>query len=165
MNSSRHDWLFAYGSNMNVEDFREWLTSNGHCADGILRVEPATLPGYRIVWNYYSVSRKGGAANVEPCAGRELPGLALSVNEATLKATDHKEGHPSSYNRGSSRLAVRLYNGETVDAWLYVAVRDRCSATPVLPRREYLQLLVDAARRYSLPPWHITELEATQPLD
>jgi hypothetical protein len=158
-------WVFAYGSNMDVDDLRGWLAKKGHGADGILRVEPATLARHRLVWNYRSVSRNGGAANVEPCDGRELPGLALSVDPKTLKAIDEKEGHPSYYRRGSSPLSVRLHDSSEIAAWLYIAVQARCNATPVWPRRDYLQLLVDAARKHALPAWHIAELEATPTVD
>jgi hypothetical protein len=158
-------WVFAYGSKMDVDDLRGWLAKKGHGADGLVRVERATLAGYRLVWNYRSVSRDGGAANVEPCEGRDLPGLALFVNAKTLKAIDQKEGHPRYYSRGSSTRTVRLHDGGEIAAWLYVAVQARCSVTPVWPRRKYLQLLVDAARKNALPAWHVAELEATSTVD
>ena len=158
-------WVFAYGSNMDVDDLRGWLARKGVEPDGLLRVERAMLAGYRLVWNYRSISRDGGAANVEPCEGRDLPGLTLSVDAKTLKAIDQKEGHPSYYSRGSSPLTVRLQDNGEVAAWLYVAVQARCSVTPVWPRRDYLQLLVDAARKHALPAWHVAELEATSTVD
>src|SRR5262249_13817629 len=116
-------------------------------------------------WNYRSVSRDGGAANVERCAGRDLPGLALSVDAATLAAIDRKEGHPRYYSRGSSRLTVRLQRGEDIAAWGYVAVPERVSAAPVPPRRAYLELLLKAAREHPLPAWYVAELEATTTVD
>jgi gamma-glutamylcyclotransferase (GGCT)/AIG2-like uncharacterized protein YtfP len=158
-------WVFAYGSNMDVDHLRDWLDKKGYRLDGLLRVEPATLAGYRLVWNYYSKSRNGGAANVEPCEGREISGLALSVDPKTLKAIDQKEGHPTFYSRGSSQLTARLNNGEEIGAWLYVVVHTRCENTPVWPRREYLELLIKAARKYGLPAGYIGELEATSTAD
>lgn len=165
MSSGQPEWVFAYGSNMDVDDLRGWLATKGLEADGIRRVERAALTGYRLVWNYRSTSRDGGAANVEPCAGQDLPGLALSVDAMTLTAIDQKEGHPRYYNRGSSPLPVRLLTGEEIVAWVYVAIPDRCSASPVPPRRAYLQLLINAARQHGLPAWHVAELEATSTVD
>ncbi len=165
MSASDPVWVFAYGSNMDVEDLRSWLAKKACGADGLLRVEQATLTGYKLVWNYRSISRDGGAANVEPCGGRDLPGLALSVDATTLTAIDQKEGHPRYYNRGSSPLPVRLLTGEEIVAWVYVAIPDRCSASPVHPRRAYLQLLINAARQHALPAWHIADLEATPTVD
>lgn len=165
MSASKTEWVFAYGSNMDTGDLRGWLAANGCRGDGILRVEPAILVGYRLVWNYRSISRNGGAANVEPCPGRELPGLALSVDASTLTAIDRKEGHPGYYSRGDLRLVVRLLRGEDISAWVYVAVPERCSAAPVPPRRAYLDLLLRAAREHALPAWYVAELEGTATVD
>ncbi len=39
------------------------------------------------------------------------------------------------------------------------------SATPVWPRRDYRQSLVDAAMKHALPAWYLADLEATQTVD
>lgn len=158
-------WVFAYGSNMATDDLMRRIVGEGGSADGLVRVERAFLPGHRLVWNYRSNTRGGGAANVEKCAGRELPGVALLVDEAVLSVIDRKEGHPSFYSRGASPIRVWLSGGEEIRAWVYVAAKRRCSATPVLPLRAYLQLLIDGARKHGLPPMHIAELEATPTAD
>ena len=165
MNTTEPEWVFAYGSNMDLDDLRGWLADQGQSANGIQRVEQAALPDHRLVWNYHSVSRQGGAANVEPCAGRDLPGLALLVDAATLQAIDRKEGNPRYYSRGRSPLTLRLQGGQEVSAWVYVAVPERCSDTPVPPRRAYLGLLLKAARKYALPAWYLAELEGTMTAD
>jgi hypothetical protein len=165
MSAAEAQWVFAYGSNMDLGDLRSWLAAKGHRAGGIRCVQPAVLAGYRLIWNYRSISRDGGAANVGPCVGRDLPGLALSVDDATLAAIDPKEGHPRFYSRGSSPLAVRLQRGDDILAWVYVAVPERCSAVPVSPRRAYLELLRNAATEHALPAWDIAELEATAAAD
>ena len=165
MNASETEWVFAYGSNMNLGDLRGWLAAQGHSGDGIRRVELAILPGYRLVWNYRSITRDGGAANVAPCAGRNLPRLALSVDARTLATIDRKEGHPRYYSRASAPIVVRLQRGEDISAWVYIAVPERCSAAPVPPRRAYLDLLLKAAREHALPAWYVAELEATTTAD
>jgi hypothetical protein len=158
-------WVFAYGSNMATDDLTSWMASTGTPTSGLVRIEPATLPDHRLVWNYYSRRRDGGAANVEPCAGRDLPGVALLVDAAVLDAIDQKEGHPRYYSRGPSTLRVRLRRSDEVGAWVYVAVPGRRSPTPVLPRRAYVRLLIAGARQNGLPPSHIAELEATPTAD
>lgn len=163
--SGNEHWVFAYGSNMNPDDLRGWLVERGYRADGILQVERAVLPGYRLIWNYYSTTRNGGAANIEPWEGRELPGVALRVDSETFKAIDQKEGHPDYYDRGDSPRTVRLHSGQLVKAWVYVAVPSKCRAYPVWPCRAYLSKVIDAARTHGLPDWHIAELEATPTAD
>ena len=158
-------WVFAYGSNMATDDLKRRIVDEAGSADGLVRVAGAFLPDHQLVWNYRSSTRKGGAANVERCYGRELPGVALLVDEAVLGVIDRKEGHPSFYNRGASPVRLRLSGGEEINAWVYVAARRRCSPRPVLPRRAYLQLLIDGARQHGLPATHIAELEATPTAD
>src|SRR5262245_18783457 len=114
------EWTFAYGSNMNVDDLRSWFEKKGHKDARIERYERATLPEYRLVWNYFSHSRKGGAANVERFEGAALPGIALHVNTAGLAAIDRKEGHPKSYSRCDAPVTVQLSDGTSVRAWLYI---------------------------------------------
>ncbi len=165
MSAGNSEWVFAYGSNMHVGNLRGWLAANEHHVDGIRRVEPALLAGYRLVWNFRSISRDGGAANIEPCAGRDLPGLALSIDTKTLLAIDQKEGHPRNYNRSSSRWGIQLRCGKEISAWVYVAVPERCSVKSVPPRRAYLELLLNAAKEHDLPEWYVAELEATATAD
>jgi hypothetical protein len=158
-------WVFAYGSNMATDELARLRPFSGGQATGVARVEPAFLPGHRLVWNYRSRKRDCGVANVEPCSGRDLPGVALLVNAECLGAIDEKEGHPHAYSRGSSLVTVHLARGGEVDAWVYVVRPERRSAMPVLPNREYLQLLIDGARHHGLPAAHIRELEATPTAD
>lgn len=159
------EWTFAYGSNMSIDDLQAWFAQKGHTAARVERVEPATLPGYRLIWNYYSNSRKGGAANVERAAGQILPGVALLVSCETLSAIDKKEGHPKYYSRGEARVPVQLADGTSIDAWLYVAVADRCRSATVPPRRAYLDIMILAAERVGLPAEHVAILRATPTAD
>ncbi|MBI1865343.1 MAG: gamma-glutamylcyclotransferase [Nitrospirae bacterium] len=149
---------------MDMDNLKAWMKLKGYSTDGIQRVEKATLPGFRLVWNYYSNARSGGAANIEP-SNRDLPGVAFEVDADTLKAIDRKEGHPRVYSRGDTLRTIGLESGEEIKAWVYIVLPSRCQKTPVRPRREYLQILVRAAKLHGLPSWHILELERTPTQD
>jgi gamma-glutamylcyclotransferase (GGCT)/AIG2-like uncharacterized protein YtfP len=159
------EWVFAYGSSMNTEDLHRWLTGHGRSTEGILQAAAASLPGYRMAWNYRSRMRRGGAANLRTAPGREMFGVALQVDEPTLLALDAKEGHPEIYSRGERQLAVRLRDGTEIQAWVYLVVPERCSERGEWPRKEYLRLVVEGAREHGLPAWHVRELEVTPTLD
>lgn len=151
-------WVFAYGSNMELDDLARWLGERGYPQLVPIAMEPGMLPGYRLCWNYRSPARKGGAANVEPCDGPPLPGLALAVDAALLEAIDHKEGHPERYKR--ELLPVMLASGRRIEAWVYRVTEDwRVEGEPVWPRGAYLELLLKGARHHGLPDWHIAALE------
>lgn len=150
---------------MDVIDLRRWLVGRGHADPRVERAEVAFLSGYRLVWNYRSGSRRGGAANVEPADGRELPGLALQVDAPTLCGIDLKEGHPHRYRRGPRRVPVQLESGERLRAWLYVVLPEFTEDAFVPPRRAYLDLLLGAAQRHAFPGWYVAELAATPTAD
>ena len=159
--SASFDWTFAYGSNMDVDDLQAWFMRNGYTAARVERMTRAELADHRLVWNYRSKSRRGGAANVEPAPGNTLHGVALLVNAGTLAALDKKEGHPRSYSRGAAKVSIKLDNKSEVDAWLYVALPSRCEPTTVPPTRDYLEIIIRAATRVGLPAEHIAMLHAT----
>jgi hypothetical protein len=127
----------------------------------ILAVEVGSLQGFELVWNYFSKSRKAGAANVQPREGRSLPGLALNVNNSCLAGIDAEEGHPNYYDRGDKPVSVVLIDGRKVDCWLYIARPDRTKNEPIPPSKQYLDLLINAAKKYSFPEWYLNELLAT----
>ena len=92
------EWVFAYGSNLHIQDLKHWLRHYGYSDEGIIQVLPAILDNYRLVWNYYSPVRKGGAANVEPAPGHQVLGALLELTPETLPGIDRKEGHPKRYS-------------------------------------------------------------------
>lgn len=159
------DLTFAYGSNMNIEDLRDWLEAQGFSRADVAPLGVAVLKDFRLVWNYFSTSRGGGAANVEPFPKSSLYGLLLEVTPAGLEALDKKEGHPKYYSRGSSRMKISLVEGGDRDAWVYIANHEKCSSSPVLPKRQYLSLILDAAKQHRFPKQYVVELQNTKTVD
>jgi hypothetical protein len=156
------DWIFAYGSNMDLNDLHAWFKQRSCYKDAnITTVSPAQLPGYRLVWNYYSFARAGGAANIEPVNDRDLPGLALSVGKLEFDAIDEKEGHPNVYSRGNERQLIQLADGTELKAWVYIVSPSHIKPHFVPPQRKYLNILIRAANQYRFPIWYLRELEAT----
>jgi gamma-glutamylcyclotransferase (GGCT)/AIG2-like uncharacterized protein YtfP len=153
------EWVFAYGSNMNLDDLSAWLSRHGYATDGITTFVRATLRDHHLVWNYYSNARGGGAANVEASPGHVLPGIALRVDAATRAAIDEKERHPNYYSRGTRTYELLTEGGSTIDAWVYSVRPERCRATAEWPTRMYRSLLVEAAIVHALPEEHISYLE------
>jgi len=154
-----HCWVFAYGSNMDMPDLARWVREEGVIDDAPSQIRSATLLRHQLVWNYRSVARRGGAANIEP-GPENLPGVVLEVTEALLHAIDRKEG--PSYARAVHRVATP--QGE-IDAWAYRVIAERREATPIYPRQDYLEIMLRAARLHELPKAHISALENTPTLD
>jgi len=156
-------WVFAYGSNMELGDLRRWLTEARLPPGELYRSVPATLPGFRLVWNYFAPSRAGGAANIERHDGSVLYGVALHVDAVLLAGIDRKEGHPGIYER--TLVPARLDTGEAVDAWVYIVRPEHVQPEYVPPTRHYRGLLIQGARNHRLPAFYIEELERLRTID
>lgn len=156
-----HDFIFAYGSNVNRSDLRAWLEADGFDSSLVMEATPATLDGYDFVWNYYAISRGGGTANLEPKEKSTIWGVLLEVDETLLKAFDRKEGHPFFYSRGEERIQVRRTdNGKTVLAWVYFAKPNRGDRRDIWPSRNYKTIVLNAAVFWRFPEDYIEKIKA-----
>ena len=156
-------WVFAYGSNMHLGDLERFACQSGAARGAILQSAVARVADMRLAWNYFSASRGGGAANVEPAAGATLHGLALEVDAQMLEVIDRKEGYPTRYGR--SLLPLDLAQGRTVDGWLYCVQPHLIRGEEVLPTRHYLGLIVEAASTHGLPREYVDTLRAIRTVD
>lgn len=156
-------WVFAYGSNMDLDDLARWLRERGHPERAPHEICAAVLEAHRLVWNYRSPARKGGAANIEAHAASSLPGVCLLVDEALLQALDEKEGHPHRYARQLRR--VRIAGDRDAFAWVYAVTEAWCQDEPCWPRRAYLDIVLRGARTHELPTWHLDALAKVETVD
>jgi len=155
-------WVFAYGSNMDLEDLGLWLTASNLPPARIVQAQAAKLVGYRLVWNYFAATRGGGVANIEPADG-DLPGVALRVDRQTLSALDRKEGYPSRYGRSLTQAV--LGSGTRIQAWAYRVQAEHVVDEVVLPSRHYKNILLRGATHFELPVAHIELLSSIPTCD
>lgn len=155
-------WVFAYGSNMDLEDLGRWLTTSNLPPARIVQAQAAKLVGYRLIWNYFAASRGGGVANIERADG-DLPGVALRVDRQTLSALDRKEGYPTCYGRSLAPAILR--SGTRIQAWAYCVQTEHVVEQVVLPSRHYKNILIRGATRFELPLEHIEHLSAIPTCD
>lgn len=153
-------WVFAYGSNMHLWDLGQWLRGRGF-PDRVAESHAAVLEGHRLVWNYYSRSRRGGAANVEPSTGNHVHGVLLGVSSETLAGIDAKEGHPNVYSRGvQPRRTRRASCGTPVLAWVYEVQPHWRQSRQVRPSCHYRRLMLEGAQAHGLPAAYLVALRA-----
>ncbi len=143
---------------MDLDDLRRWFAEHDHEWQEPARVESCALAHHRLTWNYYSDTRRAGAANVEPWEGASLPGVLMVVGEAFLRGIDAKEGHPTRYRR---RLrAITTDAGDVAEAWVYAVEPAFLRSYHTAPSPSYIHLMLRAARRHSFPAEYVVELEA-----
>jgi len=151
---------------MDLGDLARWAEEKGYPAPGVLARHLAYLRGYERVWNYRSRARGGGAANVQSAEQGGVWGLALEVDEPTLRLIDRKEGHPGRYSRGDEPLLVELvHEGRAVQGWVYQVTDDFLCDEIIPPTRAYLELIVRSAHHHGFPSDALEALKATPCVD
>ena len=161
--SKATDLVFAYGSNMNLEDLTKWLEKQNYRGERPVIIGAARLDGYRLTWNYWSPVRRGGAANVTVSRADCVWGALLEIEPSLLSFFDLKEGHPIRYDRGAHRK--KLYSQKQdglVEAWVYCVTPEYSRAETCLPTAHYLNLVMTAAIALKLPALYVKTL-AEQP--
>jgi hypothetical protein len=90
---------FAYGSNLNQQDFDDWCSRRGF-SKGLLRFHSkANLPDFDLAFSYRSATRNGGVLDIKPRTGQLVPGVLFEIDDEGWDALDAKEGAPSVYKR------------------------------------------------------------------
>ncbi|MCY0870901.1 MAG: gamma-glutamylcyclotransferase [Firmicutes bacterium] len=125
---------FAYGSCMDETDFARTCPAAKKRGRGVLK-------GYRLRFNGYSGSRKGGIANIERKPREEVYGVLWEVTPAMQKRLDRREGAPWFYRRIPVQVVTE--DGERVRAFTYELVRPYL--WDVRPHPHYLHLLMRSA--------------------
>jgi len=148
---------------MHLPDLRGWLKCHHPLVSLPVQFRAAELPGFELVWNYWSPVRQGGAANAQRSEKKRiLYGALLQVGSDTLEALDQKEGHPTRYSRLPKPLNCRSLDGQLeVEAWIYQVTDEYRSAQPISPTASYLKLLTEGAEALKLPSPYLRWLYQT----
>ena len=148
---------FAYGSNLNLKDLREFEKRNGinekksfvdsiNISDGIF-----FLPDYQLQFSIYSKGREGGVLDVIPKTGHAVAGKLFEVDNWDL--LDLKEGSPNFYKKIS--ITVIDENGKTFDAFTYV-VNSKNKRNYVKPNQNYVKVVSEGYKEFGILdkfPW------------
>lgn len=150
---------FAYSSNMNQQDLDNYCRKKGRPLINLDSRSPnvCVLGDFRLDFNYYSPSRGGGTANIEPAPREHVEGVLFDIDNVDKKTIDAKEGAPWNYRRifvsVISRDGTKKENVIT-----YTVCEDRKTEfTP--PTREYKQIVINGARAFGLSEEWIEKLE------
>ena len=149
-------WYFAFGSNMHDDVFR-----------GRRRMNPrewrvARVAGYRLRFNLEGRPRgRAAPANIEPCPGEEVWGVAYRIARRDLLRLNSTEGIPGGYYR-PIRVAAEDAESRPLPAVAYAA---RGGETDGNPSLRYIMLLREGARAHGLPDRWLEKLDRIRPAD
>lgn len=141
---------FAYASNMTPAVIRRLCPQHRYL--GVAR-----LADHRLSFSRRSVKTQTGVADIVQAPGETVWGVLYEIDDNGLAAIDRKEGHDWAYIRVS--LPVRLEAGGPERTAVIYTVRFKEPAQ-VPPSREYLDLVIAAARERGLPGPYIERIEA-----
>ena len=116
-------YSFAYGSNTDDQDWRDWCARTGHDPAAIRPISPGILPDARLTFDFFSQSRGGGALNFQSRLGGYIEGVVLEVSAAGWQALDQKEGAPHAYQRRTRHII--LPDGAALEASAYQVTPER----------------------------------------
>lgn len=142
---------FAYGSNLNQNDFNKWCSQRGK-PKGLLKFHSnANLPDFDLAFSYRSKTRNGGVLDIRPRTGQLVPGILFEVDGKGWKALDEKEGAPNFYER----VNVQVLNerGESLEAVTYRVCNSR-KLQFVAPHPAYVEIV-----RQGLEDWGIGDAQ------
>ncbi|MEY4565534.1 MAG: hypothetical protein RLY14_504 [Planctomycetota bacterium] len=146
-NSRTTMFYFAYGSNLNEENFHQWCERHRFTNIQLDYVAHAELPDHELAFTCESHSRGGGVLDVRPRLGQCVPGVIFQVNEEAIAALDAKEGAPTWYER----KYVKVINGigDFVPVLTYV-VSDSKRQKYVKPSDSYLKIVQQGYRQHRI---------------
>jgi hypothetical protein len=155
---------FAYGSNMDEDDFNKWCENHGkekRFEDIFRNIQPVKLNDYALRFNYYSINRCGGAANIMPAQGKCVYGLLMDIKDQDLAIVDEKEGLRT-YQKLT--VAVKTISDSTPipDVTTYKVVNTNETEKDCPPTIEYLHLIIKSAINNEFPIEYIRELNQIQ---
>jgi gamma-glutamylcyclotransferase (GGCT)/AIG2-like uncharacterized protein YtfP len=135
---------FAYGSNLDEENWALWCDRKGYDRASIEAVGPAWLPDHELVFHSPSRLRGGGTLDVRRRHGSAIPGALFRVRD--WEGLDAKEGASVGQYRRISVTAL-TDDGRSHRATTYRLCDDRIGDF-VAPEPAYRQLVMRGLSRF-----------------
>lgn len=139
---------FGYGSNLDRSDWVRHCARRGVDPDCVQPVGTATLPDMRLVFDYFSLSRGGGALNLRPAVSHTVHGVLFRADATGWKTLDAKEGAPLCYAR-VPRIALDD-SGAQIPVVTYEVVEARREADVQPPTEEYRDIVARGLEAWGL---------------
>jgi len=152
-------YYFAYGSNMDENDLKNWCEKMERSFPKWTLLGTACLNGYKLSFNYYSKVRKGGAANIMEFSDSKVYGLLFEINNKyDIETIRKKEGYPKCY--GEIEITVKHKDKNIVNVKTYKVLREKELLYHQKPTEYYMNLILKNARIHGFPYKYIRYLES-----
>ncbi len=150
---------FAYGSNMDEQELKGYIEKKEGNPALVSNPRWACLGNYKLVFNYYSPSRRAGAANIEPREGSRVEGVLWNIiDESVVHYIDLKEGHSKYYVR--IFVQVKDHSGSIhSDVLTYQVIPEKRSNEHIPPKKSYVELMKRSAEKFGFSPEYRDSLD------
>ena len=153
------DLYFGYGSNLNVDDWKDYAKRNNLDPDSIKAIPGIFfLPDYELAFDVKSGTRNGGVLDVIPKPGHAVVGKLFEVFD-NYTVLNRKEGHPNFYK--SNVVTVLDENGMQHKVTTYVVCQEKKQEF-VKPTEEYLEIVLKGYVDFGISkkyPWAKKQLQ------
>ena len=153
------DLYFGYGSNLNVDDWKEYAKRNNLDPNSIKAIPGIFfLPNYELAFDVKSGTRNGGVLDVIPKPGHAVVGKLFEVFD-NYTVLDRKEGNPNFYK--SDVVTVLDENGMQHKAITYCVCQEKKQEF-VKPTEEYLEIVLKGYEDFGISkkyPWAKKQLQ------
>lgn len=124
-------WFFAYGWALDKSLLKKVI---GECGEP----KRAILPGYRLVFDVFSPSWKGGVANITEDVNSVVYGAVYKISVSQLARLDRVVGVPHVFSRRN--VTVEVEGLGNIQSVTYVSTASR--GRWVKPSEQYLSILL-----------------------
>lgn len=162
-------YYFAYGSNMDLEDFSAWCKKKNCVSPKLSDRKPVLLRGYRLQFNYYSDGRGAGAANIMEGDNKDVVyGLLCEISNKERSVIRRKEGWKEG-NSGCYQeidIKVETFNGQIFsDVLTYKVNSSYEKPNHIPPTKDYLNLIISNSSKFGFPSEYIGFLKSVVTAD
>lgn len=140
---------FAYGSNLDWQNWSEFCARHDADPACIKPIGPASLPDRELVFNYRSVLRAGGALNIRERKGHFVHGALFEVSERGWEILDIKESVAIGCYERVDHVAIS-HGGRTQPVVTYKVTAQRTEGF-VPPCEEYHRIVARGLASFGHP--------------
>lgn len=147
-----------------LREAMKYFAYDNNLAPGVLKAVsaslqptgPARLDDYRLAFTRRSDKWGGGVADIVQSQGVCVWGFLFEIDEKGVVAIESEEEYGSAYKR--AHLRVKLLDDKEHDAIAHTVVNKEAKEVP--PGKEYLQAMIDGARKRNLDKHYVKSLES-----
>ncbi len=155
-------YYFAYGSNLNQQDWNNWCALRGFSPHLLRPITNVYVPDYELHFSHHSNSRGGGALNIVESLGNAVEGILFEVlDEEGWQALNEKEGAPYVYEKVDMVAYDDLGNEFSVAT--YVLKEERFHDY-VKPAPGYVDIVAAGLEEFGLCTRALQAAAANQPI-